>query len=685
MRVWTAGEAGSFIANFEGGSLTCGAKPGGVLRTSNGRIRINPEAKVDGEGLWPLDWGMRFLAPGFLHLAWLLVIPVVLYLYRREARRVQVSTLLFFRLLAREHQESAWLRKLKRWLSLLLTLLILTALVLALGRPIWSGGEAAGALVVVVDRSASMAAKDEQGVTRLDEAKRRVRAMLTGVSDMVPVTLVALDGRAEVVLGRSRDRRECLRRLEALEAQPMEDRAEAGWRVARRMAALEEGSRIWWVSDEETGDEHAGEEPKGERNTVDPDGVVWVDVGLRKAGVNVGITGFQVRALPLERDRLEGFLQVSAAVANPGRQTVRLEVQVGGRLAQLRELELEPGQQQALTLPLEGVQGQEVEARVFADGDCLGWDDAVVARIPQSRALRVAWYAEKADPFTELAFQSLVEAGRIEMWRGDTAVFPPADMPDVYVFENWLPEAWPGDRPVIALRPPKSAGPLKVQVLPGGGVPHPSVRVTLPDHPVVFRAVTGRVELTQSALFEMVEGLEALWMAGDEPVLAAGEVQGQRMVVGAFTPAKSEQLALLPAFPLVLGNALLWCADDPVLKRGLQVVRAGETLEQRGRVDWRFWDGEAFQAEALSAEGWVTVNRVGAWIGDDGRSGISMLASMQETDVPMQTDVVLPGPKPADELSVRAGFGWTVVQGLLLGLLVLLVVESYLFHRQAVY
>ena len=57
---------------------------------------------------------MRFLTPSYLHLLWLALIPLVLWLFRRQAKRVPVSTLLFFKSLAREHQESAWLRRISR-------------------------------------------------------------------------------------------------------------------------------------------------------------------------------------------------------------------------------------------------------------------------------------------------------------------------------------------------------------------------------------------------------------------------------------------------------------------------------------------------------------------------------------------------------------------------------------------
>ena len=101
---------------------------------------------------------MTFLEPANLHWLWLAAIPVALWLFRRQAKRVPVSTLLFFRSLAREHQESAWLRQVKRWLSLLLTLLVLVAAVLALAKPTGgSGGDKQEAMVVLLDHSASMA------------------------------------------------------------------------------------------------------------------------------------------------------------------------------------------------------------------------------------------------------------------------------------------------------------------------------------------------------------------------------------------------------------------------------------------------------------------------------------------------------------------------------------------------
>src|SRR5580698_666993 len=104
---------------------------------------------------------MRFLHPSALSFLWLALIPAILWLYRRKAKRVPVSTLLFFRTLAREHQESAWLRRMKRWVSLLLTLVVILLGALALARPYREGGGGTPkGLVILLDRSASMGAVD---------------------------------------------------------------------------------------------------------------------------------------------------------------------------------------------------------------------------------------------------------------------------------------------------------------------------------------------------------------------------------------------------------------------------------------------------------------------------------------------------------------------------------------------
>jgi len=217
------------------------------------------------------------------------------------------------------------------------------------------------------------------------------------------------------------------------------------------------------------------------------------------------------------------------------------------------------------------------------------------------------------------------------------------------------------------------------------GIPHESIRSVAPDHPVLFRVSSSRLALTQTSLLELTGSLEPLWMAGAEPVLVAGEVGGQRLVVSAFSPSRSENLALQPAFPLLLGNALYWCAEGGQALAALRTQRTGQILEQAGLIQWTEWTGTGFSEISEEAVGGLLpLKRIGAWRTDSGAAGASLLASTNETDIPARgTGAAAPGAaKPPPFTSARISDWPKFLVWLVLGLLLL---ESFLFHRQAVY
>lgn len=612
---------------------------------------------------------MRFIAPHFLHLAWLALIPLVLWLFRRHAKRLPVSTLLFFKSLAREHQESAWLRRVKKWLSLALTLIALFLAVFALARPSAElGANAPRAVVLVIDRSASMAAMDASGKTRLAEAVSAIRQIVRSLPDQAVLTLIAFDAKADVLLSRSRNRREGLRLLDELKARPIAGDATEALATARRLAELDAGAKIWLASD-----------------TPAEGDLSFIDCALPEV-VNIGITGFQIRPTPLSGGQHEVFAKISASTANRAKASSTLEVMLAGRPVQVRELELEPGASTTLILPLETARGQRLELQLKTPGDAFGWDDALTAPLPRHRPLSVLWAAEKPDPFTEIALASLVESRRIEMARTTPAAWPPKEKPDVYVFERWLPAAWPADRPVVVLNPATSSGPVIAKLLPGNGVPHDSLRAVRPDHPVLFRVASSRVALTQTSVLALPASVEPLWIAGTDTVLAAGEHAGQRIVASAFSPATSEQLALLPAFPLVLGNALYWCAEASDVLASQRPLRTGGLVPATGLVGWHAWNGSQFiDISEQPTGGLLALGQIGSWETADGQTGTSILASATETNLPRRsaTSAVMPALRQQSIITPASFSTWP--QKLLWSLVALLLAESFLFHRKAVY
>ena len=194
---------------------------------------------------------MQFLSPQFLWLLGLSAIPIALYLFRRKSRTFEVSTLVFFKTLAREHQESAWLRRLKKLASFLLTLLMLALPVFVLARflPNQDDSEDVRSVVILLDHSASMGLLNDSGETRLDEAKRRIRSRLERVPEEIGVSIVTYDARPEVVQPRTESRRELISRLDGVTVRPFAASQEEGLEAAALLAGLEPPSLIWHASD----------------------------------------------------------------------------------------------------------------------------------------------------------------------------------------------------------------------------------------------------------------------------------------------------------------------------------------------------------------------------------------------------------------------------------------------------
>src|SRR5437763_9598837 len=105
-----------------------------------------------------------------------LAIPALLILYFLKLRRreMAVSSTLLWKKAIQDLQVNAPFQKLRRNLLLLLQLMLLCFLLLAFSRPVTNYRPPPGKVsVILIDRSASMSAKDVNGRSRLEEAKRR--------------------------------------------------------------------------------------------------------------------------------------------------------------------------------------------------------------------------------------------------------------------------------------------------------------------------------------------------------------------------------------------------------------------------------------------------------------------------------------------------------------------------------
>ena len=111
----------------------------------------------------------------------------------------------------------------------------------------------------------------------------------------------------------------------------------------------------------------------------------------------------------------------------------------------------------------------------------------------------------------------------------------------------------------------------------------------------------------------------------------------------------------------------------------------GSLLETDGSsLGWtELREGKAVESQQLLAGPLVELDRIGLWQTADGKQGSSLLLSSHETNFPARAADEGPG-APA-QVGRRALLRGDITWLFLWLILAVLIIESYLFHRHAVY
>ncbi len=137
--------------------------------------------------------GLGFIHLGFLAAGAAVAVPILIHLlFRQRARRVEIGTLRFLRVVL---QDQARRRKLRRWLLLALRVAGVILLALLFARPFWKAAETRGSereVAILIDRSASMGA-GSAGASPFDKAQRQAADLIGGLPDGSKVRLAYFD------------------------------------------------------------------------------------------------------------------------------------------------------------------------------------------------------------------------------------------------------------------------------------------------------------------------------------------------------------------------------------------------------------------------------------------------------------------------------------------------------------
>jgi len=334
--------------------------------------------------------------PGFSALtsAWLFLLlgPLILFYFLKLRRpRLEVPSLALWQQVINDQRVNSPFQKFKRNLLLLLQILLLCALILAAMQPFWPTGNAsAQAIPVLIDVSASMAAKDAaNGTTRLDAAKTQIRKLIDNLLPDQRLSLIAVDSTARRLTDFTNNQRVLHEALNALEVRPVTSRLEDGLRMAEALTRTARVESVLLYSDGNVPGIIDFELPYRLNYQQLPDG-----------GPNIGITEFNARRTTQGWDvftRLEASGQSADKTVNTDdsaatamRQLVEVELYQNGELLQREAVGVSAGESSRVAFSLETTAAASLEVRLRPDGfDALELDNLAFLELPQPRNVRV--------------------------------------------------------------------------------------------------------------------------------------------------------------------------------------------------------------------------------------------------------------------------------------------------------
>ncbi len=491
---------------------------------------------------------MTFLGmgPGMMGVLLGATVATVVFLYwlKPPPQRVVIpSTLLWDRLL-KEKKRNTLLDRLRWWLSLMLALIIGLSVASGMGRPeLSSPGRDVRNITVVIDNSATMATRTADGFTRWEHAVAHAGRVLGQGSASGQFLILDTSGQAPP--GEPGDRRSALEVLAELTVSLGDE---------PQFPDLPEGeSEIFFISDGVLVDD------------APPEATL---ISVFEPAHNVGITAFQVEALPSEPTRFQAFVQVKNASGVGKQTTLRLS---GSNEGGIRDtLTLGPGETRGRSIDLGNFERGPVRAVVTADSDAFPADDYAYGFLPIRTETRVL-LVTRGNVYLE---NVLADEPRLSLAVVSPAQYDPQVSADVYIFDRFAPPEAPGG-PTLVFLPPdvewltQTLAVVEAPEVPGWNPAHPvlrfvaledlridrAARIAMPEEgdagPTSVVGETGRAPAA-----EVVVGSPLL------PLVLVSE-RPDRIVRVSFA-LEDSNFPLHPGFPIFLTNTLGWLMDEQV-------------------------------------------------------------------------------------------------------------------------
>lgn len=315
-----------------------------------------------------------------LSSAWLfaLLVPLIAFYFLKLKRPRQIiSSLVLWKQVLSDQRVNSPFQRFKRNLLLLLQILLLVLLVLAAMQPFLKREtNRANRLPILVDVSASMAAKDAGGKTRLDEAKERLRERIQNLPGDQELCIIAFSKAARKLTSFTNNKSDLLQAVKELEVQDVPGELDEALRMAQAIARTTPFDGVAIITD--------GNLPQ--KTSFD----LPFQVDLQKlppGASNIGISQLSARRATNEVWDVLIQLAGSEKIAVSSARLVLLD---GDDIVAEETLAISPGAMPRLIIKVPGEKGRLLKVTLSPSGDdALASDNQAWIQLPAIRTLDV--------------------------------------------------------------------------------------------------------------------------------------------------------------------------------------------------------------------------------------------------------------------------------------------------------
>ncbi|MDA0660459.1 MAG: BatA and WFA domain-containing protein [Planctomycetota bacterium] len=365
--------------------------------------------------------------PGFLswQYAWLalLAVPLIVFYFLKLRRpKVRIPSLMLWAQVIHDQRVNSPFQRFKRNLLLLLQLLLLMALVLAAMQLFWPLQEERGRyLTVLIDTSASMAARDSvSGRTRIELAKQSIGKLIDDLMADQKISLIAVTSTAQRLTDFTDNKRALRDALTQVRVQDVPSSLDDALRMTQAMSRSVRIDSVLLYTD--------GNLP--ERVDFElPFEVNYQQMG--KAEPNLGITAFTARRAGAKAWQVFVGIDASAGTVSGAKVQLRQE----GKVIAEDYTSVKGDASPRVMFTIDAESAINLEAALIPDGtDALDSDNVAYLQLPLPRPLRIYCPPEMEAfrhalgqlPDVEVHPSDGVNdtSGKYDLWIGNTQ-FPP--------------------------------------------------------------------------------------------------------------------------------------------------------------------------------------------------------------------------------------------------------------------